>query len=487
MTTTTREPLTLAEVCEVSIYDLHETPENWTIYRQPDANDPAWNQLCESVSESGVKQPLEVSADNYIISGHRRYRAALHEGLDVVRVIFDHSILIGPMAPADRVKLLVERNKGTRVKTDSETYLEAAASVDPAEAIAAAQARKAKVFTKVKTSALEQVEITGKSRRTNPTRQRGALLEAVQTIIERLRQAGHLPTSSRHIHYQLLQMKVRTSAGKAGFIYGTQRPGKIKNTSDKLLSKLLTDARSDGLIDDDAINDETRQQYTFTPNGSVGAYVNKELDTLFRNYFSNVHADQPVHLELLIEKNTLAPLVWEHIARKFRLPLTALHGYGSYPASRDVAARFTASGKAKCIVLYISDLDPEGVNMPAAFKKYALEDFNMEATVIRVGVTREQVEKYDLLPDADAKPTSTRYKPFFAEYGDQCWELDSMPPDKLLCEIEHAVKQCLDLDAFNRAMKRKQEADVQLARLNAAVRAFVNENINTILPGGFTT
>ncbi len=309
MTATTREPLTLAEVCEVSIYDLHETPENWTIYQKPDANDPAWNQLCESVSESGVIQPLEVSADNYIISGHRRFRAALHEGLDVVRVIFDHSVLIEPMESADRVKLLVERNRGTRVKTDSESYLEAAASVDPAEAIAAAQARKAKVFTKVKTSALEQVEITGKSRRTNPKRQRGALLEAVLQIIERLREGGHLPNTGRHIHYQLGQMKVRTSAGKAGFIYGTERPGKNKFPSDKLLSKLLTDARSAGIIDPHDIVDETRQQYTFKPDGSAGAYVNKELDTLFRNYFSNVHADQPAHVELLIEKNTLAPLV----------------------------------------------------------------------------------------------------------------------------------------------------------------------------------
>ncbi len=164
-----------------------------------------------------------------------------------------------------------------------------------------------------------------------------------------------------------------------------------------------------------------------------------------------------------------------------------MHGYGSQPASKDVAARFRASGKDKCIILYISDLDPEGVNMPAAFKKYLRKDFKTEATVIRVGVTREQVEKYNLPPDAAAKKTSTRYKPFFAEYGDQCWELDSMPPDKLLFEIEHAVKQCLDLDAFNRAMQREQLADVQLARLNAAVRAFVNENINTILPGGFTT
>jgi hypothetical protein len=30
------------------------------------------------------------------------------------------------------------------------------------------------------------------------------------------------------------------------------------------------------------------------------------------------------------------------------------------------------------------------------------------------------------------------------------------------------------MDAFNRAMKREQQADMKLARINAAVRRFVN-------------
>ena len=55
---------------------VYETPENWTIYRRPDLNDPAFLELCASIRKSGINTPLEISGDDYIISGHRRFIAA---------------------------------------------------------------------------------------------------------------------------------------------------------------------------------------------------------------------------------------------------------------------------------------------------------------------------------------------------------------------------------------------------------------------------
>ena len=55
---------------------IHETPENWTIYRRPDLTDTTFLDLCDSIRTSGINTPLEISGDNYIISGHRRYIAA---------------------------------------------------------------------------------------------------------------------------------------------------------------------------------------------------------------------------------------------------------------------------------------------------------------------------------------------------------------------------------------------------------------------------
>jgi hypothetical protein len=213
-----------------------ETPENWTIYHRPDLTERTFRDLCASIRKSGINTPLEISADGYIISGHRRFIAAQQCGLNTLPCLIDPTVVMSNLAPRERVALLISRNAGIRVKTDSESYLEAAASVDPDEAIRTAQARKAQVFNKIKTC-LQAVESESGIRRTDPTGERAALLQAVKEILQEKREHDFLPTSGRHIHYSLLARKVRTSTRKNGHIYGTGP------NDAALLSKLLTDAR----------------------------------------------------------------------------------------------------------------------------------------------------------------------------------------------------------------------------------------------------
>jgi hypothetical protein len=456
---------------------VFETPENWTIYRRPDLTDPTFVELCDSIRKSGITTPLEISSDGYIISGHRRYYAAKQCGLPQIPCFIDHTVVMDDLTVAERVTLLTERNKGIRIKTDGELYLEAAAAVDPAEAVRKAQARKYQVLNKVKTCGLSEVATIGNIRRTDPSGERADMLNAVLEIMAELRSKGFLPTSGRSIHYKLLAKNVLTSKRKGGYIYGT-RPG-----SSALLSKLLTDARSAGLIDPDDLDDGTRPSHQFVPSGSVGNYVNETLNGLFANYFSDIHADQPNHVELLVEKNTIFPLIRKHVANELRLPITSLRGYGSFPAARDVAERFKRSGKGKLVVVYVSDLDPEGIDMPASWKKYLWHDFHVEAAVYRATVTLEQVRKYHLPPDADVKLSSSRARKFIQEHGDQCWELDSMPEQILIDEVSTAARAMLDIDALNRAFEREREGDIKLARIEAGVRSFITDKFAADLRG----
>ena len=253
------------------------------------------------------------------------------------------------------------------------------------------------------------------------------------------------------------------------------------------MSRLLTDARSAGLIDHADLDDGTRPTSEWTSEGTAGSYINRKLDNLFTDYRSDVHADQPNHIELLLEKNTLYTLLRNRVAWPLRVPITSLHGYGSFPAARDVAKRFRASGKDKLIVIYVSDLDPEGINMPASWKKYLEHDFGVEAQVYRAAVTPAQVEKYTLPPDADVKGSSTRAPAFVRLYGDQCWELDSVPEKVLIDEVSKAVRAHLDIDALNAAFDRERDADIKLARIAATVRAFVTDKFQEeLIVGGAT-
>ena len=182
-----------------------------------------------------------------------------------------------------------------------------------------------------------------------------------------------------------------------------------------------------------------------------------------------------------MEKNTVFPLIRRHVAYPLRVPITSLRGYGSFPAARDVADRFKRSGKDQLIVVYVSDLDPEGLDMPASWKKYLQHDFGIEAKVFRAAVTPEQVKRFSLPADADVKLSSSRAAKFIEEYGNQCWELDSMPEQWLVEEVTHAVQAALDVDALNRAFAREKEADVKLARIQAAVSRFVTKQFKEAL------
>lgn len=456
----------------VPIHSIGELSENWEVYRRPTDDDCAFRQLRESIADRGILDPLEVSSDGYVLSGHRRLTAAKAEGLAFVPVIKRPDINIGAMTPTERIALLTSRNAGQRIKSDSELMLEAAARVDPDEAVREAEAAKAQVLNKAKSCA-EEVFAVGKINRSDPTGARSEMLEAAIAILKDFRtEFGPVPMSGRGIHYQLLQRKVRTSTTKRGRIYDNTKQ------SSKLLSKLLTDARSFGLIPEDWIDDPTRPCDFYVPQG-IGEYVTQESQRLFRNFFSDVHRDQANHVELLLEKNTLFSLLQKHVAAVLRLPITSMRGYGSYPAARDIAGRFRRSGKHTLVVVYISDLDPEGMNMPAAFKKYLRHDFGVDCTVLRAAVTPDQVEKYGLPPDADVKEGtdekrgSSRAAAFIAEHGNQCWELDSMPPQALIDEVLNVSKSCLDIDAFNAAMEWERQADIRLARLNAAVAELI--------------
>ena len=458
-----------AKVHPVGTHLIRLTPENFSIYGKINLDDQTFVDLVTSIRETGITSPLEISGDYFIISGHRRFQAAQQAGLDTVPCFIDWNITMADLSEPERVQLLAEPNKGTRVKTDGELYLEAVAGVDPEAAVAKAQAVKAQVFNKVKTSELTAVLTAGGIRRTDPSGERAPLLNAVLEIIAAKRQAGYLPTGRRNIHYVVFARKVRTSTRKNGYIYGT-RPG-----SAALLSKLLTDARSAGLIDHDDIDDGTRPTSEWTSDGTVASYISKTLEDLFADYHSDVHSDQPFHVEILCEKNTVFTLLKNSVAYDLRLPLTSLRGYGSFPAARDVAKRFQRSGKAELKVIYVSDLDPEGLDMPASWLKYLEHDFKIKAEVYRAAVTPAQVQKFNLPPDIDVKLSSSRAAKFIAEHGNQCWELDSMPEEILISEVKSACLTVLDVAALNRAFVREREADIKLAGIRAAVTAFVTD------------
>src|SRR5271167_1928027 len=52
---------------------IHPSPENNKLYLPVDLGDPGIQAMAKSIWEIGLREPIVITLDNYILSGHRRY------------------------------------------------------------------------------------------------------------------------------------------------------------------------------------------------------------------------------------------------------------------------------------------------------------------------------------------------------------------------------------------------------------------------------
>ena len=71
---------------EVPLDSFWPSPENDQLYRPVNPDDPEIRSLAKSIREKGVLEPIVVTLDDFILSGHRRYAAAKLAGLKTVSV-----------------------------------------------------------------------------------------------------------------------------------------------------------------------------------------------------------------------------------------------------------------------------------------------------------------------------------------------------------------------------------------------------------------
>ena len=65
-----------------------------------------YNEIKESIMESGIKEPIVVDLNNVIISGKTRLKIAIEIGLETIPVIYDDQLRI-----TEKVKRLNEEHK----------------------------------------------------------------------------------------------------------------------------------------------------------------------------------------------------------------------------------------------------------------------------------------------------------------------------------------------------------------------------------------
>jgi hypothetical protein len=241
------------------------------------------------------------------------------------------------------------------------------------------------------------------------------------------------------------------------------------NTSEyKYLSKILVDARKDGRIGWDVMEDRTR-----SVENHMGHYTS-EVE-FFERRINNVytaHDDfflyndlyQPDLTVILLEKQALES-IFDKVCRQYNAILVVCRGYNSLTQLRELYD-ILEKVKIPIHVRFFSDFDPTGLDIQRNFFDQGNELGMKFASFKRVALTEELITKYGL-PPAPAKTTDSRAKNWG---GKGVVELDALDPAVLRQLIEAAIREHFDMGIYNevkrleKVLKRRIERKVDVVK-----------------------
>ncbi len=256
----------------------------------------------------------------------------------------------------------------------------------------------------------------------------------INSIIEEYAEEGYVLTL-RQLYYQLVSRDVI--------------PNDVREYAK--LSKLLVKGRMAGVVDWEAIEDRIR--VPFLPYWVTD--IKDAVDDTINQYRLNRQEGQNVYIELWVEKDALSGVL-KRITSQYHINLMVNRGYSSCTAIHDAYNRFKKEeelGK-QVHILYLGDHDPSGLDMIRDIKE-RLEEFGVNPIVKPIGLTKSQINKYNLPPNP-AKITDPRAKWYIAENGNTSWEVDALNPKVLNKLVKDNVEKLINMNLFNKKIYQEE-------------------------------
>ena len=432
------------DLSQFPVSEIKMAKENDTLYGRFSIHNFDDRSLVESINERGIQEPLVISEDLVLLSGHRRLSSAKHLQMELVpvRVV---QVEFEALTTTERLRTLSEFNQ-QRDKSGEERINEAFVRIDPTKAYTEIRLRQIRQKHKMLSSPalnLGGVKHRHKIRATQ-------FLAAVSEVISD--NECFLPLTVRRVHYLLLNHPPLKHDKKPSSTYRNDLP------SYKALANLLTRARLSNQVPMNSIEDITRPIRLGGGFDSVTEYIQEATENFLIGYRRDLQKGQRNHIEIVLEKNALRTVL-EVVAEEYCIPMTTARGYVSLPPKAEIATRFRRSGKETLVLLLLTDFDPDGEEIAKSTARSLRDDFRIFSIHSeKVALTADDVRKHNLPSDMDAKKSSTNYKKFIAEFGsDRVVELDAAPVEFLQQKLRDAIEKHMDIDEFNRQLKIEKE------------------------------
>lgn len=409
--------------------------------------------LTISIRDDGIQEPLTLSTDHVLLSGHRRFAAAKYLGLKTVPVrVVD--VVFSSLTKDERLSTLRRHNQ-QREKSPGERIREKMLEIDPDHAHIELVRRRCK--NRRMSGAIESNVEMGQAK----TRARITTIQflaAVKKVIQENEE--YWPLTDRRVHYLLLNDPPLRHDKKPESKYLNDKG------SYKAVTNLLLRARLTGAIPWQAIEDSTRPIQLGDGFSTFEQFVAQETKNFLTGYTRDLMQGQPHHIEIMLEKNALRTVI-ESVAREYCIPVTTGRGFASIAPRHDLFKRFRQSGKSKLVLLMLTDFDPDGEEIAASFARSLRDDFGLtNIHPVKVALNAEDVRDNDLPSDMDAKESSPNYEKFIARHGTKVVELDAAPVKLLQSKLREAIESVIDVGEFHAqiALEKEDSANIEAHR-----------------------
>ena len=267
-----------------------------------------------------------------------------------------------------------------------------------------------------------------------------ARYDALEAIVNEIE-----PCSVRQVYYQAV---VRGLMEKTEPAY------------DKV-QRALVALRREGRIPYSAITDGTRWQIKPDSYSSLEEALRRTASA----YRKALWADQPIYVEVWLEKDALSGVV-APITRQYDVPLMVARRFSSLSFLSRSAEDINEIDKP-CFVYHLGDHDPSGRAAGEHIER-TLRELAPFANIRfeRLAVTTSQIETFNL-PSRPTKRTDSRAKAFEAEFGRGSVELDSIHPDTLRAIVREAIERHIDKDQLA-VTKVAERSEREILRMFAA-------------------
>ncbi len=211
------------------------------------------------------------------------------------------------------------------------------------------------------------------------------------------------------------------------------------------LYRLLKEAREEGTIPWGWIVDETRELEKMSTWDDPAEYV----ESVARSYRRDFWQQQPKRVEVWSEKGTIRGVL-QPVLDEYGIGFRVMHGFGSATTLNDVSQD---DDSHPLTILYIGDYDPSGLYMSECDIPERLERYGGDhVSIRRIALLRKDCDLLGRRPafNVSEKKKDPRAPWFRKTYGQLCWELDAMDPNKLRSRVEQQIKRHIEKKAWER-------------------------------------